>query len=68
MSDETKQAIELLKDLVKESHIKGQKHIDFSLANSNELESYKQAMAKVIESVRNEELTDQELKESLGLI
>ena len=45
MNDETKKSIELLKDLVKESHIKGQKHIDFSLANATELEKYKQAMA-----------------------
>ena len=68
MNDETKKAIELLRDLVKESHIKGQKHIDFTLANNNELEVYRQAMATVIESVKNEELTDQELKESLGLM
>lgn len=68
MNEETKKAIELLKDLVKESHIKGQMHIDFTLANNNHLDKYRQAMTIAIEAVKNNEITDSNLKELLGLI
>ena len=67
MDDKTKKAIKRLKDLVKESHIKGQMHIDMSLAPANKLEEYTQAMAVVRDSINKDELSENELKSLLEI-
>ena len=67
MDDKTEKAINLLKDLVKESHIKGQMHIDMSLAPANKLEEYAQAMAVVRDSINKDELSEMELKSLLEI-
>ena len=61
------EAVNLLKNAVKESNIKGQKHIDFSLVNVDEITEYEEAMKIVNESVVNNELTRDELLTKLGI-
>ena len=68
MNEQIKAAIDLLKDLVKESHIKGQMHIDLTLAPASRQEEYKTALLTIRQSISLGELTESEFKESLGLI
>lgn len=61
------EAIELLKNAVKESHIEGQKHIDLSLVDAGERLSYEKALVLCRSQVAQGKLTDEELKTRLGL-
>ena len=67
MEKDLKWAVYKLKDLVKESHIKGQKHIDLSLANAYDRDTYQEALLISRLAVENGEINEQELKELLGL-
>jgi len=64
---ELNEAIDLLKTIVKLSNIKGQKHLDFSLVNSKDLERYQIALMVTRESVIKEIITEKDLKIKLGL-
>ncbi|GAB4015770.1 MAG: hypothetical protein Fur0010_15070 [Bdellovibrio sp.] len=61
-------AIQFLKSTVKYSNIEGQKHIDPALVNSEDLQDYYRAMMLVRLEVQNGALTEEELKQKLGLI
>jgi len=67
MNKNLHQSINLLKDLVKESHIKGQMHIDFSLAPAQKIEHYKEALIVCRAAITNEEMTESKFKEYLGI-
>jgi hypothetical protein len=62
------EAIATLKKAVKYSHIEGQKHIDLSLVNANELEIYQRALIATRLAVTKGELTEDDLKNRLGLV
>ena len=62
------QAIALLKNAVKFSAVKNQKHLSFQLVNSEDLELYKDALMLVRSSVDKGERTQAELNTDLGLI
>ncbi len=68
MNNEILESINLLKDLVKESHIKGQMHIDFTLAPASRHDEYKNALAKIRELINSGELKEEIFKEMLGLV
>ncbi len=62
------EAITLLKKIVKFSTIEGQKHLDLSVAVAHERASMQKALVLVKTEVEKGTLTDQELKEKLGLV
>lgn len=68
MKKELNESITLLKDLVKESHIKGQMHLDFTLAPAEKIEEYKIALMTTRNAIQNGIMTENEFKELLGLL
>lgn len=62
------EAVAILRNAVKTSHLDNQKHIDFSLVNANERDKYQKAMMVVNFAVTKGELTKEELQHKLGLI
>ena len=62
------EAVNLLRKIVKHSHLDNQKHIDLSLALAPDRVKYQEAMVVVQESVAKGERTEEELKHDLGLI
>lgn len=61
------EAVSLLKKAVKYSNVKGQKHIDLSLVNADDLQLYERAMVTVQTAVSKGELTREQLNLKLGL-
>ncbi|MBT3586279.1 MAG: hypothetical protein HN509_15335 [Halobacteriovoraceae bacterium] len=61
------QAVSLLRNAVKESHIKNQRHLDLSLIKADERDQYKFALMKVNHSVAKGDLSEADLKNLLGL-
>ena len=61
------EAINLLRPMVKYSAIPGQKHLDLTLANVDELPKYKRALARLELAKRKGETTEAEVKQKLGL-
>jgi len=57
-----------LRKIVKYSDVKGQKHLDLSLVNANKRPDYQKALVEVNVAVKKGELTEEELKQKLGLI
>ena len=64
---ELDQAIDLLKNAVKTSHLPGQKHIDLSLVQADERADYEKALMICRSQVIAGTLTEQDLKLRLGL-
>lgn len=62
------EAIDLLKKIVKDSHLNNQKHIDLSLCVASERHIYELALMKTQSAIAKNELTQDELKRRLGLI
>lgn len=62
------ESIELLKNVVKFSEVKDQKHIDLSLCTADERPKYQMALALCNIEVENGTLTQDELKTRLGLL
>jgi hypothetical protein len=62
------QAIALLKNIVKFSDVKGQKHLDFVLVNADDRELYQEAIILVRSTVTDGDKTQVELNKDLGLI
>lgn len=60
-------AVKLLKNAVKYSNIKNQKHLDLSIINANERLEYHKALMVVQSSVKRGEITQAEVNEKLGL-
>lgn len=65
---EIEQAINLLKNVVKYSHLDNQKHLDLAVAVAHERPEYEKALMIVTAAVARGEMTDSELKTKLGLI
>lgn len=61
-------AIKLLKNIVKYSNIEGQKHLDLSICVAHERELYQRALMLVNLEVEKGTLTEDQLKQKLGLI
>lgn len=61
-------AIKLLKNAVKESHIDNQMHIDLSLVDASDRADYEKALMYCQASVAQGKLSDEDLKSRLGLI
>lgn len=61
-------SINKLKSIVKFSDVKGQKHIDLTLVDAGQRVEYQKALAEVNIAVKKGELTEDELKQRLGLI
>ena len=68
MNEKFEEAISLLRNAVKYSHLDNQKHLDFSLVNESHLDDYQKAMITVQKAVKEGEVTQDELKRKLGLI
>ncbi|RLA63703.1 MAG: hypothetical protein DRQ88_11040 [Epsilonproteobacteria bacterium] len=61
-------SINKLKTIVKYSTVKGQKHLDLSLVSAGDRIDFEKALAKINVAVKNGELTEEKLKQRLGLI
>ncbi|MDC1174248.1 hypothetical protein OAT67_02560 [Bacteriovoracaceae bacterium] len=61
------EAINILKKIVKNSHIKGQKHLDLSVATAEERPEYEKALMVVKAHVAQGHVTNDQLNEKLGL-
>ncbi|EQC44157.1 hypothetical protein [Bacteriovorax sp. DB6_IX] len=61
------EAVKLLRNAVKYSNIKNQKHLDLSLINAKERLEYHKALMVVQSSVKRGELSQADLNEKLGL-
>lgn len=61
------EAIELLKNAVKESHLDNQPHIDLTLVLAPERPKYEYALMVTRTAVARGEMSEAELKEQLGL-
>ena len=62
------QAVKLLKNIVKDSHLDNQKHLDLTLAPAEERDRYQHAMMLVRQEVAQGRMSEEELKNTLGLI
>jgi hypothetical protein len=62
------EAIENLKSIVKFSAVKGQKHLDLTLVEASKREVFERYLVVVQNAVKAGELTEDELKEKLGLV
>lgn len=61
-------AIKKLKEIAKESHLKNQPHLDLTLADAQQRHTYMEALVIARECIANGELTEDQLKEKIGLI
>ncbi|MAF78256.1 MAG: hypothetical protein CME60_08840 [Halobacteriovoraceae bacterium] len=61
------QAVALLKNAVKYSHIEGQKHIDLTLVDASERPEYQKALALCRAQVAQNLISEEELRDKLGL-
>lgn len=61
------EAIKLLRNAVKYSHLDNQKHLDLTLVQATERAEYEKALMICRQEVIKGTLTDEELKNRLGL-
>lgn len=61
-------AINLLKNAVKESHVKHHRHIDLTIPMAHERPEYEKALALARSYVAAGKIDDKDLKKRLGLI
>ena len=61
------EAVALLKNAVKFSHIEGQKHIDLSVVDAGERPEYQKALAICRAQVAQEKISEDDLNSLLGL-
>lgn len=62
------QAISILKNAVKDSHLKNQKHIDLTLIDAEERDRYQLALFVAQNAVKENIISERDLKTRLGLI
>ena len=62
------EAIKLLQNIVKDSHLDNQKHLDLTLAPAEERDKYQTAMMLIRQEVAQGRMTDDEVKVHLGLV
>ena len=67
MTKDLENSIVLIKSIVKESCIKGQNHIDFTLADSEKRHIYESAMIVIRNAISNGEISESDLKEKLNI-
>jgi hypothetical protein len=60
-------AIKLLKNAIKHSHLEDQKHIDLTLVDASQRQTYQNALVIVNRRVALGEMTREELRHTLGL-
>lgn len=60
-------AIELLKDVIENSSVKNQKHIELSRVNANERIKYQEALMVIQSAISRGETSQNEVNERLGL-
>lgn len=60
-------ALIIVKKVVKESHIKNQRHVDLSLCTADQRANTQEALMYLQAEVAKGSMTDAELKEKLGL-
>jgi len=60
-------ALSLLKKVVKESNIKGQMHVDLTLAPAQDLPHYRVALVTVRNAIQNKQLSEDEAKHKMGI-
>lgn len=65
---EIDRSIELLKKVVKDSHLDRQKHLDLSLVMATDRARYQEALRTVRLAVKDGHLSEDELKKRLGLV
>ena len=68
MTDKFERAIELLRTIVKDSHLKNQKHLDLTLASPEEQIACREALMILEAKVENGEMTREQLLHQLGLV
>ena len=61
------EAAKLLRKTVKQSHLGNQKHIDLTLVDASERNKYQKALMYLKNLVQIGEMTDDELRDLLGL-
>lgn len=61
------EAVTLLKKIVKESAIPGQKHLDLTLAKAEDVGCYEQALVVTNQAMAKGEVTREQLLKQLGL-
>lgn len=61
------EAVKLVKRAVKDSHLTNQKHIDLTVIPASETKRYNEAMMILREKVNTGEMTEDQLKTTLGL-
>ncbi len=61
------EAVALLKNAVKYSHIEGQKHIDLTVVDASQRPAYQRALAICRAQVAQNIISEADLKEALGL-
>jgi hypothetical protein len=61
-------AIKLVKRVVKDSHLNNQRHVDLSLCTADKRADTQEALVFLQAQVAKGKMTDEELKEKLGLI
>ena len=61
------EAIKFLRNYVKFSHLESQKHIDPALVNATDLPTFEQALKVSRVAVNNGEISEEDLKQALGL-
>lgn len=59
--------VQKIKKYVKESHIPGQNHLDISLVDAEDRDTFYKVMAMAQKAVKEAVITEQELKELLDL-
>ncbi len=64
----TEDAIKLVRKVVKESHVKNQRHIDLSVCTADKRADTQEALVFLQALVAKGEMTDDELKEKLGIL
>lgn len=62
------QAISILKNAVKDSHLKNQKHIDLTLIDAEQRDRYQLALFVAQNAVKENIISERDLKTRLGLI
>jgi len=60
-------AVKLLKNAVKHSHLNDQKHIDLTLIDASQKQTYQNALVIVNRRVADGKMTREELRHTLGL-
>jgi hypothetical protein len=62
------EAVTLLKDMVKTSHLDGQKHLDLSLSLAGDRAKYQEALLVAQNEIKKGDISEQDFKRDVGLL